>query len=278
MSVHTRRILKLSKTSHQLCTTGDLTPGRNSRRQRHPPALDDEELFIIEGSPAATGAQLRDNPEEREKCGKTAKKKKPSLTSLRNHRDVQTLSMNCNSGIIDHPVRVLHLRYFHSFLHCQTQAPVVVQQRVSQPVQEQHLCELNGLWHSLHCVPVSVKQLHHHSVEELKLRQAPPRTRRKPAGTELRGHRDVHNGLSHRRGASISIPPWPGGAVLLKQRSCFPPPQGLHGHDCKSITGSRRHFHQLFRQLRSPEQRALRDGVLGNDRGHFDNLLGNNRQ
>ena len=46
MSVHTRRILKLSKTSHQLCTTGDLTPGRNSRRQRHPPALDDEELFM----------------------------------------------------------------------------------------------------------------------------------------------------------------------------------------------------------------------------------------
>ena len=39
-----------------------------------PPALDDEELFIIEGSPAATGAQLRDNPEEREKCGKNRKK------------------------------------------------------------------------------------------------------------------------------------------------------------------------------------------------------------
>ena len=36
--------------------------------------LDDEELFVIEGSPASTGAQLRDNPEEREKCGKTAKK------------------------------------------------------------------------------------------------------------------------------------------------------------------------------------------------------------
>ena len=33
----------------------------NSRRQRHPPALDDEELFIIEGSPTATVAQLWDN-------------------------------------------------------------------------------------------------------------------------------------------------------------------------------------------------------------------------
>ena len=54
-------------------TTGGLAPGRNSRRQRHPRALDDEELFIIEGSPTATGAQLRDIPEEREKCGKTAK-------------------------------------------------------------------------------------------------------------------------------------------------------------------------------------------------------------
>ena len=36
-------------------------------------ALHDEELFVIEGS--KTGAQLRDNPEEREKCGKKAKKK-----------------------------------------------------------------------------------------------------------------------------------------------------------------------------------------------------------
>ena len=41
----------------------------NSWRQRHP-AFDDEELSIIEGSPAATGAQLRDNLEEREKWPK----------------------------------------------------------------------------------------------------------------------------------------------------------------------------------------------------------------
>ena len=36
--------------------TGGLTPGRNSRRQRHPPALDDEELFVVEGFPLAEGA------------------------------------------------------------------------------------------------------------------------------------------------------------------------------------------------------------------------------
>ena len=70
------------------CTTGGLTPGRNSRRQRHPRALDDEELFIIEGSPTAeTAARLRDNPEEREKGAKCAKN--PSAPSLRDHRDVQ---------------------------------------------------------------------------------------------------------------------------------------------------------------------------------------------
>ena len=108
--------------------------------------------------------------------------------------------------------------------------------------------------------------------------EAPPRTRRKPAGTELRGHRDDTTASATVEAASICIPPWPGGGELLKQSSCFPPPQGLHGHDCKSTTGSRRHFHQLFRQLRSPEQRSLRDGVLANDRGHFDNLLGKNRQ
>ena len=120
------------------------------------------------------------------------RKKSPSMTSLRNRRDVQTLSMNCNSGNIDHPVRVLHLRYFHSFLHCQTQAPVVVQQRVSQPVQELHLKNLDGLLHSLHCATVSVKQLRHHSVEELKLRHLPVLDE---ILLELVAddHRDVHN-------------------------------------------------------------------------------------
>ena len=51
--------------------------------------------------------------------------------------------------------------------------------------------------------------------------------------------------------------PFRSGGELLKQSPCFPPPQGLHGHDCKSKSRSRRHFHQLFRQLRSPEQRSL---------------------
>ena len=60
VSVHTH-------TENGLASAGGLTPGRNSRRQRHPRALDKEELFVVEGSPATTGAQLRDNPEEREK-------------------------------------------------------------------------------------------------------------------------------------------------------------------------------------------------------------------
>ena len=89
--------------------------------------------------------------------------------SLQDDGDVQTLSMNC-SGNIDHPVRVLHLRYFHSFLNCQTQEPVVVQQRVSQPVQELHLANLRSFAQFALCIPVSVKQQNHHCVEELSLR------------------------------------------------------------------------------------------------------------
>ena len=53
--------------------------GASSRRPRHPQALDDEELFIIEGSP---GAQLRDNPEECEKWPEQAKK--PSIIARHN--------------------------------------------------------------------------------------------------------------------------------------------------------------------------------------------------
>ena len=151
------------------------------------------------------------------------------MTSLRNHRDVHTLSMNC-SGNIDHPVRALHLRYFHSFLHCQTQAPVVVQQRVSQPVQELHLKNLDGLLHSLHCVPVSVKQLHHHSVEELKLRHLHVLDENL---LELVAddHRDVHNRLSHRRGGQYLYPAlaWrqaaPGEPVLPSIQGFALPPQ-----------------------------------------------------
>ena len=62
VSVHTH-------TENELASAGGLTPGRNSWRQRHPLALDNE-LFVVEGSPATTGAQLWDNPEEREKCAK----------------------------------------------------------------------------------------------------------------------------------------------------------------------------------------------------------------
>ena len=76
VSVHTRKIQKRARLATNSCKTAGLTPGSSTpRRQRHSQALDDEELFIIEGSPTAkTGAQLRDNPEEREKCRKNDEK------------------------------------------------------------------------------------------------------------------------------------------------------------------------------------------------------------
>ena len=139
-------------------TTCDLTPGRNSRRQRHPRALDDEELFIIEGSPTATGTQLRDNPEEREKCAKCGKRPFNSVTARSQGRP--TLSMNCNSGNIDHPVRVLHLRYFHSFLHCLNHSPVVGTPTACQQLSKNCTWRISGLLPQFAlCVPVSVKQL-----------------------------------------------------------------------------------------------------------------------
>ena len=77
--------------------------------------------------------------------------------------------------------------------------------------------------------------------------------------------------------ASICIPPWPGGE-LLKQSPCIPPPKGLHGHDCKSVPGSRRgdirrHFHQLICRLRRTEDCASTPWWT-QDLGNFDNLLG----
>ena len=135
-------------------TTGGLTPGRNSPRQRHPRALDDEELFTIEGSPAATGAQLRDNPEEREKCAKCAKKPFNSVTARSQGRP--TLSMNCNSGNIDHPVRVLHLRYFHSFLHCLNHSPVVGTPTACQQLSKNCTWRISGLLHNLHYASLSL--------------------------------------------------------------------------------------------------------------------------
>ena len=217
VSVHTH-------TENELAN-GGLTPGRNSRRQRHPRALDDEELFIIEGSPAATGAQLWDNPEEREKCGKMRKKAlhmtspcRRSEAVARPNGFVGNSGTSCmTAGNIDHPVRVLHLRYFSSFLHCPDhQAPVVVQQRVSQPVKEMHLKNLDGLLHSLHCVPVSDEATAtHHSVEDLKLRHLrvldENLLERSCVVTET-----PTTASATIAAASICIPPWPGGVDLLK--------------------------------------------------------------
>ena len=129
------------------------------------------------------------------------------------------------------------------------------------PVESDTICTV------LHCAYLSsVKQLeNHHAVDELKLRHLHV--------LDEDGHRDVHASAL----PSICIPPWAGGKAL-QQSLCSAPPQRLHGHDCQDVRRVRRHFHQLFRQLRSPEQHTLRDGVHRSDRGHFDNLLVNNRQ
>ena len=113
---------------------------------------------------------------------------------------------------------------------------------------------------------------HHHTVDELKLRHL------HVLDEDLLelvadDHRDVYASAL----PSICIPPWAGGKAL-HQSLCSAPPQHLYSHDCQDVRRVRRHFHQLFRQLRNPEQRTLRDGVHRSDRGHFDNLLVNNRQ
>ena len=92
---------------------------------------------------AKTGAQLRKTGGARKMAqnapktltaimiSKTESEAPPTVCmnlSLQDHGNVQTLSMNC-SGNIDHPVRVLQLRNVHSFLHCETQQPVIAQRR-----------------------------------------------------------------------------------------------------------------------------------------------------
>ena len=120
-------------------------------------ALHDKELFIIEGSPTAeTGAQLRDNPEEREKGAKCAKKK----------HQLRHCEITGTSNLVDElqqqehrpPSQVLHLRYFHSFCTVCTIQPVVAQRRAC-PNRSKNLANLRSSAQFALCVPVSVKQL-----------------------------------------------------------------------------------------------------------------------
>ena len=134
------------------------------------------------------------------------RKKSPSMTSLRNHRDVQTLSMNCNSGNIDHPVRVLTalavLPQFSALSNpstCRcTTAGVPTSPRTAP--EESRLTSAQFALCTCLCEATAPPLCRRTEAE------APPRTRRKPAGTELYGHRDVHNGLSHRRGEQYLYP------------------------------------------------------------------------
>ena len=72
--------------------------GASSRRPRHPRAIDDEELFIIEGSP---GAQRPDGRSAKNGLKKVKKPLIAAITAIEEvtDRTATTLSMNCTCGI-----------------------------------------------------------------------------------------------------------------------------------------------------------------------------------
>ena len=90
----------------------------NSRRQRHSPARDNEELFVVEGSLKNHRPENRDSmskwtesekwrkmrPKPASKSSMTETEAPPTVSgncansSLRDHGDVHTLSMNCKKG------------------------------------------------------------------------------------------------------------------------------------------------------------------------------------
>ena len=73
--VHTRKIRKGARLATNSCTTGGLTPGSITPGvSATPPALDDEELFVIEGSQLRKLALNSGEPEEREKWRKMRQK------------------------------------------------------------------------------------------------------------------------------------------------------------------------------------------------------------
>ena len=152
----------------------------NSRRQRHPRALDDEELFVIEGSPKSPLKAGTQRPSGR--SPKNALKKGKKNTS--DFRAETCWNFGCMFTAARPHVDELHLRHQHGFLHCLNQL-VVEHERACQhppktaptataeapqlsalsdhkhlsmynngrvPIQELHLANLR-LLHSLHCEP-----------------------------------------------------------------------------------------------------------------------------
>ena len=178
----------------------------------------------------------------------------------------------------------LHLRQFHSFLHCLYQNLSLHERerqrgpRTATVESQRSSAQQRCAWQSL-CSNWN----NHHSVDELRKNQ---RLRE----TVLHVHRDVHNrNVSHRRGGQYLYPAlaWrctPVGGPL-GVRGAHPPPVGPRRprelppnlpictrEEPDKQRHDRRHFHQLFRQLRLLERGTLQDRVLKN-LGHFDDLL-----
>ena len=108
--VHTSKIpAERARLATNSCTTGGLTPGRNSRRQRHLPALDDEELFVVEGFPLAECAH--------------------SCTSAKTNYSV----LSCGISTV-------------SALSGPNRAPVVAQRRARQPPQTANSAVFCTVW------------------------------------------------------------------------------------------------------------------------------------
>ena len=144
------------------------------------------------------------------------RKKSPSMTSLRNHRDVQTLSVNCNSRNIDHPVTALHMRKFHSLLHrhnpitCRCTTTGVPTSPRTAPEESRRtsaqfalctcLCEATGKPN--HTVD-ELKLRHLHVLDENLLERSCVVTETSTTSATVAA-------------ASICIPPWPGGVELLE--------------------------------------------------------------
>ena len=93
-------------------------------------ALDNKELFVIEGS-QKTGAQLRDNPEEREKCGKNVFffKKKNVIAAIPHWKRALSVSV-ANENVHQE----LSLRHFHCSRHNRRHAPAAP----TRPAQQGH--------------------------------------------------------------------------------------------------------------------------------------------
>ena len=172
--------------------------------------------FVIEGSPAATGAQLRDNPEEREKW--PIRPNKPFtaiITRLWRRTESEAPEPARRPAQQGHrsPYQSTATAGLPQFSALSNQAPVVEQQRVSQPVKN-CTCAISTAFCTVSTVYLSLSRSQniHHSVDELKLRHH-EELDNGLLEHELHGHRGRPR-LHASSLPSIYIPPWAGGELL----------------------------------------------------------------